>query len=116
MKKLNPKLRNALAVVSPYSDKTGLIPAMRSGALNMRGMSYNELLAYIEELEDIGMLKIVEAADDLSDLVLILTSEGASYFRQSKLEVLRSIGRYLFQLLLGASGGLVVWILGTLAS
>lgn len=116
MIKLNPKLRDALAVVTPYSDKPGLFPAIESGGLDMRGLSRNELLGYIDELQEKGMLAITEIAEDGSDFVILLTSDGATYFRESKVEIVRTVARGIFQLMLGASGGLVVWILGTLAS
>lgn len=116
MNRLNSKLRDALAVVTPFSDRTGLFPAMLSGELDMRGMTRNELITCIQELENIGMLEVFEVAEDGSDFVIILTSSGASYFHDCKVEVARSVGRYLMQLLVGASGGLVVWVLGNLAS
>ena len=37
---------------------------------------------------------------------MLLSSLGACYFQESKIEVAKAVGKYAFQFLIGTSGGL----------
>lgn len=106
MVRLNSRLRKALAALTPMSGRGSCAEAMADGRLDPMGLTDQELRVCAKELQDAGMLYLKLLGD--GDFRFVLTSSGACYFRDSKIEVAKTVGKYLFQLLVGASGGLVV--------
>lgn len=106
MVKLNSNQRKILAAVIPIDGKMGLHEAAAKGIIDIEsmGMSSRQFLSYLSELARLGLLKSEKYED--GDKGVLLSSLGACYFRESKIEVAKAVGKYAFQFLVGTSGGL----------
>lgn len=109
MVKLNSRLEKALRIVEPFNCKPDLKAAITSQNVDMRGLTMREFAAYLEELEAMGLIKVF-INEDSSDFSVKLSSDAASYFHDSLIERAKAVGRYAFNLLVGASGGVVVLV------
>lgn len=109
MRKLNSKLEKTLKIVSPYNCRPDLKAAMKSSNAKMRGLSYKEFATYLDELADMG-LATIDIDEDARDVTVRLSSDAASYFNDLRGERIKTAARCAFQLLVGASGGVVVLI------
>ena len=107
MLKLNSKLEKTLKIVSPYNCRPNLKASIKSSNANMHGLSFVELGIYLEELKDMGLVTI-DIDEEARDLTVMLSSDAASYSKDMLLERVKTAARYAFQLLVGASGGVVV--------
>ena len=111
--KLNANLRKTLAIALPFNGREDFMSALENEAPDLRGLSEYEFYEYIQELVDMKLAR-VEANPECDDFMLIFASAATSYFKDSKAEVAKTIGRYCFQLLVGACGGLVALLLSNL--
>lgn len=102
-----------LDAIRPFEGEESFMAAIRREESPVPGYSARRLAHDIAELEREGMLDVF-VYDGIPDS-FDLTAAGRDYRRNRALDVLRAIGRHAFQLLLGASGGLVVWLLTRLA-
>lgn len=107
MLRLNANLVRTLAVCIPHNGRENFIDYLEDPRTDLRGMGVDEVSRYVAELEDMGLLTTEKSADRDDDCTIYLRSDAASYFRDSKAELAKTALRYLFQLVVGASGGLV---------
>lgn len=112
MVRLNRRLLLALDLVSPHNCQPDVLRWL--DGVDRHGMGLMEVAGYLHELEALGMAEVVPN-DDGSDYTVILASTAVEYRRERVADHLRTVGRAAFQLLMGASGGAVVWLLTRLA-
>lgn len=106
--RLTHSLEVTLRKIAPHEMDLEFGRELGSGRCPIEGMSGLRLVRDIGELRDKGMLK----AEKGEPLVFTLTTEGRDYFWNRRRKVVKKIVRSLFQLLCGAAGGAVVWVLG----
>ena len=105
---VNSVLRKAIAVIEPWNDKPGLFAAIRSGKLRTRGLTVSEIVTYLGELDALGLIEAEIGEDDCK---VKLTSDALAAVHDHRLGIVKTIGRYTFQFVLGCVGGTVVWAL-----
>lgn len=110
--KLNSMQRKALRVLIPLDCTDHMLDDLESGKADMQGMSYADVVKCADELERLGLLVTKKTSD--VDCAMYLHSDAISYFRDSKVEVAKSLLKFAAQLLTGASGGVVVFMLARL--
>ena len=110
MVKLNAKQRRALKVLMPLNGTRHLLEDLESEGTDLRGLSHEDVMVFVGELDAMGLLVIEQTAED--DCSMRMHSAAAGYFQDSKIEVAKSCLRFAGQLLTGACGGLVVFLLG----
>lgn len=108
MDRLNPKLRQTLAWLAPFDGQHGFFRLVRES-----GSDPSAAAVFVGELAAKGFVTTVDDAD--GDMTVRVTSVGLTYERELMAGRLRDAGRIAFQLLMGASGGVVVWLLTRLA-
>lgn len=106
MEKLTKSLAETLDAIKPFDGDEAFMKELVGQRSPLPGYTPNRLLHDIAELEQHGMLKVFVYRKVPS--CFDLTSAGRDYRRNHALEVAKSVGRYTFQLLVGASGGVVV--------
>lgn len=109
MARLNPSLRKTLRALRGFDGSEEFVAAINRGESPVNGVSLERLASDIDELEDAGMVKTFQDRDRLEHF--FLTSSGRDYTSNRLHEVAVAVLRSLFQLLCGAAGGLVVWVL-----
>ena len=109
-KRLSRSLAKTLAAIKPYDGDEEFMRELLSQRSPIEGYSPKRLVHDIGELQDKGMLRIFvfNGKPDSFDL----TSEGRDYRRNRMVDVAKIVGKQAFQLLVGASGGLVVLLVG----
>lgn len=112
MQKLNAVQRKVLRILLEHRDEPMFVEWLYGHEGDLHGLTPDEVGYVVDEFEEAGLLK---TPGDDTDFQVVLSSGLMSYFRDSRLEVLKTVASYLFQLLIGASGGLVVWLLTRLA-
>lgn len=112
MEKLTKSLAETLDAIKPFEGDEAFMKELVEQRSPLPGYTPSRLLGDIAELEQHGMLKVFvyHKVPNCFDL----TSSGRDYRRNRALDVAKAIGRYAFQLLVGASGGLVVLVVGRL--
>lgn len=106
MPRLTRSLRKALRAIAPYDGDENFMPTLASGVSPIEGYPARRLAHDIGELRDLGMLTVVKRNGEVDSFDL--TAAGRDYRSNRALDALKVVCRYLFQLLVGASGGLVV--------
>lgn len=109
MARLNPSLRKTLLALREFDGSQVFVAAINRGESPVDGVTLERLASDIDELEDAGMVKTFQGDGELEHF--FLTSSGRDYLSNRLHEVLIAVCRSLFQLLCGAVGGLVVWVL-----
>lgn len=106
MVRLNRNQRKVLAAVIPIDGKRGFRRAIDDGAIDLDslGLNRDQFRRYLNELVGLGLVKPEKTED--GDKLVLLSSLGACYFQESKIEVAKAVGKYAFQFLIGTSGGL----------
>lgn len=114
MTKLTPSLAKTLDAIKPFDGDEAFMGSLLDRESPIAGYSARRLLHDIAELERQGMLEVFvyEGKPDCFDL----TAEGRDYRRNRRVAVLMAAGRHVFELVMGACGGLVVWALTQLAT
>lgn len=105
--RLSSRQRRALSAILPHDGKDRLIDYLEGSGANLHGLTVDEVLRYASELEKIGLLDTEYSDEEKTDVTVTLSSEAASYFDDRRADAVKSAGRYAFQLIVGASGGLV---------
>lgn len=113
MVQLNSNLRKTLAIALPFDGSKHFKEDLDNASPNLQGLTRKQFMSYMGELENLGFV-ITTYNDDRSDIGIIFSSEATSYFTDSKLENIRTAGRYCFQFLVGTSGGLIALFLSNL--
>lgn len=108
--RLNSRQRRALAAILPHDGRPGIAAYLTSDRTDLHGLTPHQVITYAKELEAMGLLS-VELDETGEEGTLTLSSAGASYFTDSRIEIAKTIVKYLFQLLVGASGGVVALLL-----
>ena len=110
MPKISHSLVKTLDAIRPYDGDADFMSALVSEKSPIDGYSPKRLVHDIGELQEAGMLKvfIYNGVPDSFDL----TAAGRDYHRNRAVEVASAIGGVALQMLVGASGGLVVFALG----
>lgn len=108
--RLNPSLRKTLRALREYDGSEEFAAALLERRSLIPGISPERLVADIAELRDAGMVRVFEYQGKLN--AVYLTSSGRDYLPNRLYDAAALIGKSLFQLLCGAAGGLVVWLLG----
>ncbi len=109
MVKLNSVQRRALRALMAVEWEDDLVGWMRSPGSDLRGLSARQLAGCVDEFEGLGLARVDRRGD--GSVHVFLTSSAESYFSDSKTEVAKACARFAGQLLVGASGGLVVFVL-----
>lgn len=109
MARLNPSLRKTLLALREFDGSQRFVTAINRGESPVEGVTLERLASDIDELEDVGMVKTFQGDGELEHF--FLTSSGRDYLSNRLHEVVMAVCRSLFQLLCGAAGGLVVWVL-----
>ena len=112
--KLNANLKKTLAIALPFNGRERFISAIDHESPGLRGLSEYEFYGYVQELVDMKLARM-ESSPEGDDFMLVFSSAATSYFKDSKVEVAKTFGRYCFQLLVGTSGGLLALFLSGLA-
>lgn len=108
--RLNSRQRRALAAILPHDGRPGIVAYLTSEGADLHGLTPQQVIRYAEELEGMGLLS-AELDETGEEGTVTLSSAAASYFTDSRIEIAKTIVRYLFQLLVGASGGVVALLL-----
>ena len=114
MKPLTRSLAKTLKAIKPYDGDEAFMSELYEKHSPIDGFTPRHLLHDIADLEKAGMLTtfkydgVVECFD--------LTADGRDYRWNRNVELLKSAIKYASNLLVGASGGLVVWLLTALLS
>lgn len=114
MVRLNSNLRKTLRIALPMNGCEAVFARIDETKPDLEGFSEDEFLRYLTELEDMGLANVYAVYDvdgEVKDFSLYFNSDAASYFVDNKWEIAKTVGRYAFQLVVGASGGLVVLLL-----
>lgn len=112
MPKLTKSLADTLAAIAPYENDQDFMRRLCEHSSPVRGLTPERLASDIKELEDLGYVKVFlfqRKPDSFR-----LTAAGRDYRRNRAADVAKTVLSYAFQLLVGASGGLVVLLLGKL--
>ena len=109
MARLNPSLRKTLLALREFDGSQVFVAAINRGESPVDGVTLERLASDIDELEDAGMVRTFQGDGELEHF--FLTSSGRDYLSNRLHEVLIAVCRSLFQLLCGAVGGPVVWVL-----
>lgn len=111
---LNSRQRRALAAIIPCDGTRPLIEYLEGEDANLHGLSVDETLRYASELEKLDLID-VNPNEDGTDCVVTLSSAAASYFTDRRIRAAKSVANRAIQVLAGASGGFIVWLLTHLA-
>lgn len=112
MPKLTKSLAETLDALRPFEGDEAFMQKVYEAESPIDGMSARRLVTDIGELQTLGYLKVFQYAGKADSFDL--TSLGRDYRRNRIEEVAKTVGRYAFQFLVGASGGAVVLLLGKL--
>lgn len=108
--RLNPSLARTLRAIRKFDGDEEFANAFNdSDTSPISWMPMDRLASDLDELEEAGMVRVLFSGDRLSRVYL--TSSGRDYLPNRVRDVAMTVGKYLFQLLCGATGGLVVWFL-----
>lgn len=107
--RLNPSLARTLRALRDFDGSEEFAAALLEKRSMVPGMSAERLVADIGELRDAGMVRVFEYRGKVC--AFFLTSSGRDYLPNRIHDAAVAIGKSLFQLLCGAAGGLVVWLL-----
>lgn len=119
MVELNSQLRRVLKVIRRYDGVDGFIGKIHESGARLGGMDPETVRRGANELEDMGLVRVFLLDDGkgcgIGDCRIELTSDAVSYFRDRRAKAARALLDRLFQLLVGACGGLAVslasWLL-----
>ena len=107
--RLNPSLARTLRALREFDGDERFAAALLEKRSPVQGLSPERLVSDIAELRDAGMVRTFEFQGRLN--AVYLTSSGRDYLPNRLHDAAVFVGRSLFQLICGAAGGLVVWLL-----
>lgn len=114
--KLNSRQRRSLASVLPHDGMPNLLGYLESDSSRLHGLEIDEILRDLSELERMNLIKVDFSNEEETDVTVTLSSDAASYFADRRMETAKTFARYAFQLVVGASGGLVALVAQSLLS
>lgn len=107
MRKLNRYQAKTIKMLSKHDHEEAFGSRLRDGAIDTDGLTTQQVATCLGELKAQGLIRVVYN-EDKTDFSVSVSSDGLAYASSRRLEILKTIGKYAFQLLVGASGGLVV--------
>ena len=109
--RLNPSLARTLRALREFEgNEREIVDSLNEASESpIPGLSIERLASDVDELVDAGMARVIIERGRLVEFRL--TSAGRDYLPNRVHDIVATAGRYLFQLLCGAAGGLVVWLL-----
>lgn len=110
MPKLTKSLARTLDALKPYEGDEAFMRKVNDGESPIDGTSARRLVVEMGELQTLGYIKVFQYAGKADSFDL--TSQGRDYRRNRICDIARTASRYALQLLVGASGGLVVLLVG----
>ena len=112
MPKLTKSLAETLAAITPYENDSDFMKQLYEQQSPVGGLTPERVASDMRELKDLGYLELFQYQGKIDSFRLL--AAGRDYRRNCIGEVAKTVLRYAFQLLVGASGGLVVLLLGRL--
>lgn len=112
MPKLTKSLAETLAAITPYENDSDFMKQLYEQQSPVGGLPPERVASDMRELKDLGYLELFQYQEKIDSFRLL--AAGRDYRRNRIGEVAKTVLRYAFQLLVGASGGLVVLLLGRL--
>ena len=112
MKKLTRSLAETLEAISTYEGDERFMSDIYDQRSPISEIPPKRLVNDMADLEKLGMVRLFRHGGTIQ--WFDLTADGRDYRRNRFLESAKTVGRYAFQLLVGASGGLVVLLVGRL--
>lgn len=109
---LNSTLRTVVVRLRPYNGKPGILEAISTGKVSLGGMTEREVVGYLDELEERRCISVEPYGEN--DYTVHFKSAAMSAVRDHRAKVALLVFDHVFQLAIGASGGLVVWALSSL--
>ena len=106
------KLAETLAAITPYENDSDFMKQIYEQQSPVGGLPPERVASDMRELKDLGYLELFQYQGKIDSFRLL--AAGRDYRRNRIGEVAKTVLRYAFQLLVGASGGLVVLLLGRL--
>lgn len=114
MIKLNRIQSKAVKVIAPLDGQENFFSALDSSDVSKHGLTEWQINTCIQELEKMKMLKVENTNVDNPVCTIRMSSELLTYSMERKRSMVRTVFKYIFQLIIGASGGLVVMLLSPL--
>lgn len=112
MPRLTKSLAETLAAITPYENDSDFMKQLYEQQSPVGGLPPERVASDMRELKDLGYLELFQYHGKIDSFRLM--AAGRDYRRNRIGEVAKAVLRYAFQLLVGASGGLVVLLLGRL--
>lgn len=107
---LTHTLSRTLRDIRAHDGEDDFILDVITGRKTLDGYGKMQLVLYVAELDRAGMLHTVDD-DDGVPTMFYLTAEGRDYHANRRRKALRKIVVLIVNIVAGASGGLVVWLL-----
>lgn len=114
MVKLNRIQSKAVKVIAPLDGQENFFSVLDSTNANKHGLTEWQIDTCIKELEKMNLLEVESTNEDKTDCTIRMSSELLAYSAEQRYSMVRTVFKYLFQLVIGASGGLAVMLLSTL--
>lgn len=114
MVKLNRIQSKAVKVIAPLDGQENFFSVLDSTDASKHGLTEWQIDTCIKELEKMNLLEVESTNEDKTDCTIRMSSELLSYAFEQRRSKIKATLQYLFQLLVGASGGLVVFLLSCL--
>lgn len=112
MAKLTRSLRETLRGVAPYDGDPAFGDAIMEQRSLVPGIGPYRLINDLADLEETGYVKIVRKGRRVESVCL--RAAGRDFSRNPRTEAIKAVGRYLFQFLVGTSGGLAALLVSRL--
>lgn len=112
MERLTPSLSKTLKELGKFDGDKEFAKRLNKDESPIPGFSTGRLSVDMADLADLGYIELFWVDCQLD--CFLLTAKGRDYQHNCALDTVKQILERLFQLLLGVSGGLVVYLLGKL--
>lgn len=112
MRRLNGELKRLLKAIEPYEYDETFFDRLGSGEIDVLGFDPKRVVTEMRELVSAGAIRIYESRGVCEHFYLM--SDFRCYTRERAVQLASSALDRLLQLFMGASGGLVVFILSKL--
>lgn len=113
MAKLTWSLERTLEAIKPFDGEPSFMTDIVNEKSPIPGYSARRLAHDVSELQRRGMLEVFMYAGKPE--CFDLTAEGRDYRHNRIVSIAAAVGKGVLELLIGASGGAVVWLLTRLA-
>ena len=117
MKRINKFLKQTLEFVEPYDGVDDFVSVADFDKAEKLGLTDANIGTYLGELDNLGLVKITYSGVGQDQTLSVhLSSMARAYKSERRYTVAKSIGKVFIQLLAGASGGVIVYLLTTIGS